>query len=53
MGKLEESTLQQDKWIIFHSNYLSVMHCHPFSVSEAVVLTLVFATGLAKSAPAD
>jgi hypothetical protein len=27
------------------------MHCHPLSVSAAVVLTLVFAIGLAETAP--
>jgi hypothetical protein len=53
MGKLEESTLQQDKWIIFHPSYLTVIDCHPFSVSAAVVLTLIFATGLEDTAPAD
>jgi hypothetical protein len=29
------------------------VHCHPLSVSVAVVLTPVFATGLAENAPAD
>jgi hypothetical protein len=29
------------------------MHCHPLSVSAAVVLTLVFTIGLAETAPAD
>jgi hypothetical protein len=29
------------------------MHCHPLSVSAAIVLTLVFAIGLAETAPAD
>jgi hypothetical protein len=42
-----------EKWIVFHSSYLTVMHCCPFSVSAAVVLTLVFATGLEDTAPAD
>jgi hypothetical protein len=27
------------------------MHCHPLSVSAAVVLTLVFTIGLAETAP--
>jgi hypothetical protein len=27
------------------------MHCHPLSVSAAVVLTLVFAIGLAETVP--
>jgi hypothetical protein len=39
-------------WAFFHTNYLIVMHCHHFSVSVAVVLTLVF-IGLAETAPAD
>jgi hypothetical protein len=38
---------------VFHSSYFTVMHCHPLSVSVAVVLTLVFTIGLAKTAPAD
>jgi hypothetical protein len=29
------------------------MHCHPLTVSVAVVLTLVFTIGLAKTAPTD
>jgi hypothetical protein len=29
------------------------MHCHPLSVSAAVVLTLVFAIGLAETTPDD
>jgi hypothetical protein len=33
---------------VFHTSYLTVMHCHPLSV--AVVLTLVFAIGLAETA---
>jgi hypothetical protein len=51
--KLEESNLQQDKWVDFHTGYLTVMHCHPLSVSVAVVLTLVFAIGLAETTPTD
>jgi hypothetical protein len=51
--KLEESTLRWDKWAVFHTSYLTVLHCHPLSVSAAVVLTLVFARGLAETAPAD
>jgi hypothetical protein len=51
--KLEESTLQQDKRTVFHTSYLTVIHCHPLSVSAAVVLTLVFTIGLAETTPAD
>jgi hypothetical protein len=29
----------------FHSGYFTVIHCHPFSVSVAVFLTIVFAIG--------
>jgi hypothetical protein len=29
------------------------MHCHPLSVSVAVVLTLIFAIGLVETSPAD
>jgi hypothetical protein len=36
---------------VFHTSYFTVMHCHPFSVSAAVVLTLVFTIGLAETAP--
>jgi hypothetical protein len=36
---------------VFHTSYLTVVHCHPLSVSAAVVLTLVFTTGLAETAP--
>jgi hypothetical protein len=43
----------RDKWVVFHTSYLTVMHCNPLSVSVAVVLTLVFAIGLAKTTPAD
>jgi hypothetical protein len=35
----------------FHTSYLTVMHCHPLSISAAVVLTLVFTIGLAETAP--
>jgi hypothetical protein len=38
---------------VFHPSYFTVMHCHPLSVSAAVVLTLVFAIGLAEATPAD
>jgi hypothetical protein len=34
----------------FYTRYLTVMHCHLLSVSAAVVLTLVFAIGLAETA---
>jgi hypothetical protein len=37
----------------FHTSYLSVMHCHPLSVSAAVIVTLVFAIGLAETTPAE
>jgi hypothetical protein len=36
---------------VFHPSYLTVMHCQPLSVSAAVVLTIVFAIGLAETAP--
>jgi hypothetical protein len=29
------------------------MHCHPLFVSVAVILTIIFAIGLAETAPAD
>jgi hypothetical protein len=29
------------------------MHCHPLFVSVAVILTTIFAIGLAETAPAD
>jgi hypothetical protein len=51
--KLEESTLQQDKWVVFHPSYLTVMHCHLLSVSAVVVLTLVFTIDLAETTLAD
>jgi hypothetical protein len=51
--KLEESILQQDKWTVFHTSYLTVMYCHSLSVSIAEVLTLVFAIGLAESTTTD
>jgi hypothetical protein len=38
---------------VFHTSYLSVMHCHFLSVSAAVVLTLVFTIGLAETTPVD
>jgi hypothetical protein len=47
--KLEGSTLQQDKWVVFHTSYFTVMHCHLLSVSAAVVLTLVFTIGLTET----
>jgi hypothetical protein len=50
--KLEVSTFQQNKRVVFHTSYLTVLHCHPLSVSDAVVLTLVFTIGLAETAPA-
>jgi hypothetical protein len=53
MAEAEESTLQQDKRTVFHTSYFTVMYCHPFSVSVAVVLTLVFAIGLAEATPTD
>jgi hypothetical protein len=53
MAELEKSTLQQDKRTVFHTSYFTVMHCHPLSVSVAVILTLVFTIGLAETAPAD
>jgi hypothetical protein len=42
-----------DKWTVFHTSYFTVMHCHPLSVSVAVVFTLVFSIGLAETARAD
>jgi hypothetical protein len=45
--------LQGDKWVVFHISYLTVMHCHPLSVSAAVVLTLAFTIGLAETTLAD
>jgi uncharacterized membrane protein len=38
-----------DKQTVFHTSYFTVMHCHPLSVSVAVVLTLVFAIGLVET----
>jgi hypothetical protein len=38
---------------LFYTTYLSVMHCHPLFVSVAVILTIVFAIGLAETDPAD
>jgi hypothetical protein len=35
---------------VFHPSYLTVMHGHPLSVSDAVVLMLVFTIGLAETA---
>jgi hypothetical protein len=29
------------------------MHCHPLFVSVAVIFTIIFAIGLAETAPAD
>jgi hypothetical protein len=46
-----ESTLQWDKHVVFHTSYLTVMHCHPLSVSVAVVLILVFTISLAETTP--
>jgi hypothetical protein len=37
----------------FHTSYLTAMHFHPLSVSVAVVLTLVFTTGLVETTPTD
>jgi hypothetical protein len=51
--KLEGSSLQWDKWVVFHTSYLIVMNCHLLSVSATVVLTLVFTIGLAETTPAD
>jgi hypothetical protein len=54
LQKIEELAFQCDKWAVyFHTSYHIVMHCHPLSLSIAVVLTLVFAIGLAETAPAD
>jgi hypothetical protein len=51
--KLEESTIQWDKWNVFYASYFTVMHCHPLSLSVAVVLTLVLAVGLMETAPTN
>jgi hypothetical protein len=37
----------------FYVSNFTVMHCHPLSVSVAVVLTLIFAIGLAETSPAN
>jgi hypothetical protein len=37
----------------FYTNYLIVMHCHPLFVSVAVILTIIFAIGLAETTPTD
>jgi hypothetical protein len=51
--KLMESTIQWDKRTVFHTSYFSVMYCHYLSVSVVVVFPLVFAIGLAETAPTD
>jgi hypothetical protein len=38
--KLEDLPLQQDKQAVFHTSYLTVMHCHPLSVLMERALTL-------------
>jgi hypothetical protein len=51
--KLEELTVQWDKWTAFCASYFTVMDCHSLSVSVAVVLTLIFTIGLAEIDPMD
>jgi Na+/proline symporter len=53
MVEAEESTLQWDKQTVFHTSYFTVIYCHSLSVSVAVLLTLVFTIGLAKTTPTD
>jgi hypothetical protein len=37
----------------FYTSYFTVMHCHPLFVFVAIILTIIFARGLAETTPTD